>query len=70
MPQSPRTRLSDGASSSRGGVSSLSLASETAVTRSDCAITTTHFALLLMGALPVGAASLLKIQWGSFQAIV
>jgi len=34
-PQSSRTRLSDGASSSRGGVSSLSSARETAVTRSD-----------------------------------
>ena len=34
-PQPPRTRLSDGASSSRGGVSSLSSASETAVTRGD-----------------------------------
>jgi hypothetical protein len=34
------------------------------------AITTANFALLLMGALLVGAASLLKIKWGSFQAIV
>ena len=32
------------------------------------AITTAHFSLLLMRAPLVGAASLLKIQWGSFQA--